>query len=214
MVFIECTGKADITFVLDSSRSIKAANPADRSWDNYELMKQFVIQLIRRLSVARDNVRVASVSYSNEARLNFPLNRYYTVPDLVRAIEKIEYLDNQTHTADALHVMRTQAFDPSHRGARGDRPDVPNIGILITDGASNVEGHRTIPSANRAKDDGIRLLVIGVTNRINERELKGISSTGVLNQTYWKSLDFRALDAIISNIINQTCKFVIPGEFS
>ena len=211
-VFLDCSGKADIAFVLDSSGSIRSANPRDRSFDNWDLMLQFVIQLISRLSISRNNIRVASLRYSHEARLDFHLNRYFTLSELTQAIRRLEYIDNNTNTADALWMMRTVIFDPTKSGARGDRPDVPNIAILITDGVSNVNERNTIPFADQAKRDGIRILVIGVTDKIDERELIAISSNGVLNQTYWKSLDFQALDSIVASIINQTCKFVIPGK--
>ena len=203
---------ADIAFVLDSSGSIRAANPRNKSWDNWDLIRQFVVRLVRRLSIGEHGIRVGSVSYSHVARVNFLLNRYFTTRELVQAIEKIEYIDNSTNTADGLRVMRTVIFDPTKSGARGDRPDVPNIGILITDGASNVDERNTFPFADQAKRDGIYMLVIGVTERVNENELIQISSTGVLKETYWKSLDFRDLNDIASSIVNQTCKFVTPGE--
>ena len=59
---------------------------------------------------------------------------------------------------------------------RGDRPNVPNIAIVITDGHSNVYSNRTIPEAEAARASGVFIYSIGVTNNINEEEVKGMSS--------------------------------------
>ena len=58
----DCTGQADIAFVVDSSTSIRARNPADRSRDNWNLILQFMVNLVNRLPIGRDKVRVASVT--------------------------------------------------------------------------------------------------------------------------------------------------------
>lgn len=49
---------------------------------------------------------------------------------------------------------------------KGDRPNVPNIGIVITDGESNRDPERTIPTANSAKDKGIILFSIGIGDQV------------------------------------------------
>ena len=49
--------------------------------------------------------------------------------------------------------MRSQQFIE----ANGDRPGVPNVAILITDGASNVNEQNTIPAAQYAKEKGITI---------------------------------------------------------
>ena len=45
--------------------------------------------------------------------------------------------------------------------ANGDRPDVPNICILITDGVSNINSRKTVPNALAAHARGIELYTIG-----------------------------------------------------
>ena len=39
--------------------------------------------------------------------------------------------------------------------AKGDRVNIPNVAVIITDGVSTYDKHRTIPDAIAARDDGI-----------------------------------------------------------
>ena len=71
---------------------------------------------------------------STEVQVNFPLDRYANKHSLFAAIRSIPYILGSTNTADGLRVLRSQVFNQ----ANGDRPDVPNAAIIITDGISNL----------------------------------------------------------------------------
>ena len=45
--------------------------------------------------------------------------------------------------------MREEIFNP----LRGDRPDAPNVAIILTDGVSNINSRRTIPEAETARKE-------------------------------------------------------------
>ena len=68
-------------------------------------------------------------------------------------MDSIPYIYGSTNTADSLKTMREQIFNP----ARGDRPDAPNIAIILTDGVSNINPRRTIPEAETARDQVVTL---------------------------------------------------------
>jgi len=79
------------------------------------------------------------------------------VPDLEReqcALYRLRFLDANTNTSGGLYVMMTQMFNV----ANGDRPDVPDTAIVITDGRSTYDSNLTIPYANEAKARGIRII--------------------------------------------------------
>jgi len=63
------------------------------------------------------------------------------------------FLDANTNTSGGLYVMMTQLFNV----ANGDRPSVPNIAIVITDGLSTYDHNLTIPYAQEAKRRGITI---------------------------------------------------------
>jgi len=60
--------------------------------------------------------------------------------------------------------MRTEIFN----AANGDRPDVPNVAILITDGVPTREVAELPSEVLRNKNLGTRILGVGVTNAVSE----------------------------------------------
>ena len=59
--------------------------------------------------------------------------------------------------------------------ANGDREDVPNYAIVISDGESNVDPEDTLPEAIESRIRGIHIIVVTVTKKPN-LEMKGIAS--------------------------------------
>lgn len=60
-------------------------------------------------------------------------------------------MNSVTNTPEGLELMRTRVFDTTASGQRGDRSDVQNVAITITDGASNVDEHLTVPYADQVQ---------------------------------------------------------------
>ena len=52
----------------------------------------------------------------------------------------------------------------------------PNLAIVITDGASNVNPHLTVPEALKVHNAGITVLAVGISSNISIPELMGIAS--------------------------------------
>ena len=71
----------------------------------------------------------------------------------------------------ALIEMRTVVF-----GGPGDRPNVTNVGVLVSDGHSTVDGYRTLPEAELAKADNITMLAVIVNADHNLHDMTLISS--------------------------------------
>ena len=67
----------------------------------------------------------------------------------------LSYVGGTTNTANGLMLLRTQIFNVTN----GDRPDVPDIAFVITDGQSNVNQSDTIPEV-RLKISKLILLII------------------------------------------------------
>ena len=71
----------------------------------------------------------------------------------------------------ALREMRTAVM-----GGSGDRPNVRNIGALVSDGHSTVNVSRTLPEAQFAKRDGITMLSVVVNADHNLADMTAIAS--------------------------------------
>ena len=50
----------------------------------------------------------------------------------------------------------------------GDRPDKPNIAIILTDGVATVEAENTFEEARKLRDDGVVLFGIGIGAQVTD----------------------------------------------
>ena len=59
---------------------------------------------------------------------------YFDQNELVEALGNIRYIGGTTNTADGIQLMNEEIFQE----ANGDRPGVPNIAVVLTDGQVNL----------------------------------------------------------------------------
>jgi len=120
--------------VVDDSRSITAGN--------FERVKSFLRQIVSRLDIDSGNTRVGLVTFSSTVGTVINLREHSSVASLQSAITSLRYTGGGTDTARALAYVRTTMLT----SAAGDRPNVPNIIVVVTDGIS-VNSHATVVSA-------------------------------------------------------------------
>lgn len=159
----ECDPKVDLAFVLDSSTSVTKPN--------FRLMLDFVKQIVYFADLDSGNVRVATVVYSSDVQVSFFLKDYTSRQQAFWAVDRIPYRHGSTNTADALQTLRHDVFSP----ANGDRPDVGNIAIIISDGVSNVHPERTAHEAQLLRAHGTHVYVIGI-GVLDRQELDSIAT--------------------------------------
>ena len=197
-----------MVFVIDSSGSIRDANKPGAP-DNWLLILQFMASIVRILDVSPYGTRVGVVMYSKVAENMFFMKTYQYKDDVINAILRLErnYMGGTTNTSGGLRTMHYEQFTTFN----GDRSNVKNMAIVITDGESNEDEYRTISDAESARADGISIFSIGVTDAVNAREVKEISSMPqVRDDNYWLSADFNVLERIASAVASQSCA-VTPG---
>ena len=66
------------------------------------------------------------MTYGTKARVQFHLNEHTEQSDLMRAIQLIQWMDEDTNTSGGIWVMKDLMFTR----ANGDRSRAPNIGTL------------------------------------------------------------------------------------
>ena len=136
-----------MVFVLDSSGSVSS--------ENFELVKNFTKNVLRQADIDGGSVRVGVNVYSDDDQVAFNLNTYSNKADVFNAIDALQFTGGGTETGRALETMRSEMFTV----ANGDRPEVDNFAIVITDGKSD---DRHISVADAARDDGINIFAIGI----------------------------------------------------
>ena len=101
--------------------------------------------------------RIGAISYSKEVKVNFYLNDYKTNKQAMLAIGNIQYMHGTTNTADAITKMYMEVF----RANKGDRPEVSNVCILITDGKSDCPT-KTMDAITATKSNNITMFAIKI----------------------------------------------------
>ena len=191
----------DIAFVLDSSGSMKK--------DNWTIVKNFAVSFIDRLHISPDHVRVGVIVFSNDVRMSVPLGSISDKEALKNKVRGLAFEDSWTDTVEALQVLREKLFKTSL-----DRPNIKNYVVLLTDGDPQIDGksvaewgQRAIEEAQKCKDDGMNIFVVGVGERLNKvdskERLKKIATAP--SQAIFTT-DFSALNEIIPKITSTlTC---------
>ena len=162
-------------------------------------MKDFVKDFLFEADIDGGNTRVGLLIYSTEDHIQFQMNTYTTKVDVYNAVDAIPYRYGSTNTADALETMRVEMFSQ----ANGDRPDVENIAIILTDGVSNINSRRTIPEAENARSESITIYAIGI-GLTDTTELDGIANKP-LDDYRFAVQDFAELDELKYKVFAAFC---------
>ena len=190
---------ADLTFLVDDSGSIRDANVENQP-DNWNVTLRFITDFVQGLDIGEERNRIAAVTYSNEAYVQFFLNQYNNKKDILAAINRIPYPGGNTNTTGGLRVVRTEVL----RNNRGDRPSVKNIIVLITDGRTTREREFLFDEACRLKGPGALIFGIGVTNQVDVGELRGVVSSPWFD-FYHIVNDFGGLKRKLDQIVSGFC---------
>jgi collagen type VI alpha len=189
---ITCTTRLDVVLVLDISGSVI---------EEYNLVMDFSRMLVAGLDIDSDSVRVGVVTFDTTVTNEIRLDRYIQQPrGLNEALNFIHDL-GRTNTQAALHAMRTDIF-----GQFGDRSDVANVGILVSDGYSNVNSSNTIPEAALAKSSAISMLSVVINPDHNITEMNLISSTPLLDVFLLTNATY--LSDVVEKVLSRLCSGV------
>ncbi|XP_059170597.1 collagen alpha-4(VI) chain-like [Physella acuta] len=183
--------RVDLVFVLDASTSVTVPN--------FEMMKDFMKDLLFDANVDNGKLRVGVIIYSTVEYIQFQLKDFSMKQHVYNGVDSIQYRYGNTNTADALKTMRTVMFTAEN----GDRPGVDNIAIVVTDGVSDINNKRTIPEAEEARAQGIHIYAIGI-GLTETKELDGIASKPVEENTFFVQ-DFSELVDLRDKVFSAMC---------
>ncbi|KAL3842414.1 hypothetical protein ACJMK2_020432, partial [Sinanodonta woodiana] len=186
----ECRSLVDMIVVVDGSDSINAPG--------YEMLRGAIIQLIPELEMGDGKARVGIVVFSSDIHEVIPLTGNSTA-----LISKVKYLYHPrdgTNTAKGIQKMR-EMFKSN------GRPDVPWLGIVITDGISK-QPLQTKQEAESAKAEGVYMIAVGITDKINQEELENISSSP---KQVLQLETFGQLSKELVNLMRNVCRKKMPS---
>lgn len=102
---------------------------------NFKLVKEFLSRLVGRLAIDSGHTRVGLVKFATDVGAGFNLNTHSTTSAVQSAISSLTYSKGGTHTHKALEHVRTSMLT----AAAGDRRNVSNVVVVLTDGDSNYQ---------------------------------------------------------------------------
>ncbi|XP_068121557.1 cartilage matrix protein [Hyperolius riggenbachi] len=185
----------DLAFLIDGSKSVRP--------ENFELVKNFINQVVESLDIGQNKAHVGVVQYSSSVRQEFPLGRFNSKKDIKSAVKKMSYMEKGTMTGQAIKYLIDNTFTISN----GGRPGVSKVGIVFTDGRSQDYINDV---ALKAKELGYKMYAVGVGNAV-EDELRMIASEPV-NEHYFYSADFKAMKEIGKKLQMKICVEENPCE--
>ncbi|XP_016388117.1 matrilin-4 [Sinocyclocheilus rhinocerous] len=188
----------DLVLLIDGSKSVRP--------QNFELVKQFVNQVVDQLDVSPKGTRVGLVQYSSRVRTEFPLSMYQTKEEIKKAVMNVEYMEKGTMTGLALKHMVENSFSEAD-GARPAEKNIPRVGLVFTDGRSQDDIQEW---AKKAKDAGITMYAVGVGKAV-EDELREIASEP-MRKHFFYTADFTAISQIAENLKLNVCAAESQGE--
>ena len=99
--------------------------------------------------------------------MQFNLGEYTTSAEILAAVDRLRYLGENTNTTGGLKVARLEVFSGDYQ----QRPNAERIIVLITDGVPTYDADKLDDEVAAVKRMGIRIVGLGVTNKVVSRPL-------------------------------------------
>ncbi|KAK3554491.1 hypothetical protein QTP70_024301, partial [Hemibagrus guttatus] len=153
---------ADIVFIVDESGNMGP--------ENFQLVRNFLLNTISGLDIGLYKVRIAIVHYSEVPRADIYLNTFSDKTEIMQYVQRLSYGRGKAYTGAALRFAKDHVFT-KERGSRGGE-HVQQIAVVITDGwsADNI----TTPAAELRRS-GVTIFALGIKN-VDVQELREIAS--------------------------------------
>jgi len=188
----------DLILILDQSTSVIAVNNNRDNW--YVHMLGFAASIVEEFQISPEMTRVGVMKFSDEPDIVFHLYNYTDVDSVVAAVRVLEIDGGHTNIAAALKAARTEMLIEE----RGARNGVRQLIFLITDGVANIAQEQLQIEALLTKAAGIEIFAVGVTTRVDERQLIMIASYPRETHYYYVS-DFQYLNTVVVNLTRNAC---------
>ncbi|XP_050409412.1 protein PIF [Patella vulgata] len=194
LIFDSCNDEIEVIVVLDGSHSI--------SDDDFLNIKESLARFALALGIdGTSDLKLGVVVYGSNVSEVIPLSNDAVY--LIQKINNITHPNGETYTHLGIRNMADMFLNDGNS-------ELPQFGIVITDGASNFT-NETAEEAQSAKDDGVIMFAIGVGDLTDQDELISIESPDVqsIELDNYDQLD-QAINSLISTICPNATKNLVP----
>nr|XP_061799534.1 collagen alpha-3(VI) chain-like [Nerophis lumbriciformis] len=177
--------KRDVVFLIDGSSSARNEFPS---------IREMIRRVVEKLDVGLDKVRISVVQYSDDAKVDFPLDEFSTKNEVRQAVTQLRSNGgSRLNTGRALEWVSRNIYQRS-AGSRIE-DGVPQFLILVTSGSSTDD---VTSPADQLKRNHVAPIAIGSRNSDLD-ELRKIS----LKPELAYSVDsFKELPTVEQQLIN------------
>ncbi|CAH1774623.1 unnamed protein product [Owenia fusiformis] len=211
-ISIICKEPVDIVFAVDTSCSIV---PIDK-----ENIRTFMTEMARAFELSTDpnrGVQMGALTFNAETT---PVTYLNDASDPEKVITKIEHMELnlandklcRTSTFDALKMTETEFFSVE----KGDRPNVKNIVVLLSDGATKPDNKQ--PRTFQYSDDlreKAEIIVVALPQGCDPKKNKSKCSPKLVGWVEWNyiaggernvfSANFTALRTVVEHLGTRVC---------
>ncbi|XP_063397843.1 cartilage matrix protein-like [Mytilus trossulus] len=185
---ITCWGKTDLVFVLEDSCHVGK--------QNFQKMLDIVEDLVQEVPVGKGNVQVGVNTFRCTASTEFEIGKYKKGKDIIRAVNKIKYTGGKVNTGKAIEYTRKNSFPDSRSNAK-------KMMIILTNG-SDKGLSKTLGEAQKARNSGIKVMVIGIGSHTNQELFKEMA-TEPYNKYVFSDSSFDPLRNMRDVLIQRKC---------
>ena len=193
---VACPRAADIILALDQSSSIEFDGGPD-TWHTHVL--GFAKGIVGAFPIGENLTQIGLLKFSDVEEIVFQLNTYSDHQSLLNAINNTDINGGQTNLTAPLRTARQVMFAPQN----GARLGIPKILVLLVHGMANVDTQNTLSEANQTKAANITIFTVGITERVDEAELRTIASTP--DYVFFVS-NFTQLNSLVPTFTEDLCR--------
>jgi len=191
--------KVDVIVVLDSSSSVKI--------DNWNKMINLVITTLDEFTIGPNAALVSAFRYNIQvdAASQVLLKDFSDRQSLYAGIRKIPYDGSGTDTGAALNHVKNVMLDPKN----GNRPDAPDLVIMVTDGLSKNDIRRVSATL---RQQNTMVFALGLGSRANRPRVQAQLSSmaggsgNVLASSSWDTLNSEFAGRIRGTLCANKCR--------
>ena len=145
---------------------------ATKSSENFDIGKDIIKSIVRKLEVASDKARIGLVVYGPDSRIILQLNTATDRTSVIRAVDNLKYPGQGNSLRRALESMKTVL-----RGRISqERKGIPKTAIVFLD--AGVDRSTRVDAEDLARR-GVNVIGIAVGDKTNLESAKDVSSKGV-----------------------------------
>ncbi|XP_076076027.1 uncharacterized protein LOC143046851 [Mytilus galloprovincialis] len=182
---------ADIIFVLDESGNVNQ--------DVFTVSLEAISEATGKLAIGENLIHVGMSMFggTGTSRTSFDLDTSFERKTVLQSIRETSFNKKEnTDIGDALRYVCENMFVSS----KGDRGDVKNYVVLMTDGQSNRGSTQT--GVNTCRNNGVTIIAVGIGDGISRTELLSV----VQDPNHFINTTYENLHSSLEEIIIQSIK--------